>query len=234
MALPSSGPISLQAIQQEFGGTPPASMLEYYRKGPTVLGPGNVPNISYNQNIPVGTGLPAISFENFYGARSIRSDTYDVPAYSTTTFNSSDGNRSYRKLAEFDITENKRFYFDFKLEIMGDERESNTFTSTNRMLVKNPRISIYVGGTVTNNATAPTGTEVAYVETTASSNNDDGRVATQMTLEMNVSDLGDPLVYAPVGKIYVVGSMVCQTQGGPDAPLARWWSPAFTITAETG
>lgn len=61
MALPSTGPISAQEIQAEFGGENPISINEYYSNGPYVpLGTmgalGSVPN--------VGT----ISFRNFQGS----------------------------------------------------------------------------------------------------------------------------------------------------------------------
>jgi len=57
MALPSSGPISLQMLQDEFGGSNPISLSEYYRNGGLV--PGN------NTNVPTSG---AISLSNFYNA----------------------------------------------------------------------------------------------------------------------------------------------------------------------
>lgn len=58
MALPASGPISLGAIQTEYGGTNPAAISEYYRGG------GLVPNAAPNLSVPTSG---AISFSNFYG-----------------------------------------------------------------------------------------------------------------------------------------------------------------------
>ena len=57
MALPSSGTLTFQAIQDEFGGSNPISISEYYRDG------GLVP--SNNTNVPTsGT----VSLSDFYGA----------------------------------------------------------------------------------------------------------------------------------------------------------------------
>jgi len=61
MALPVSGPLSINDIVGEFGGTAPHSLSEYYRGG------GLVPNIAANSSIPTsGT----ISIGNFYGAQN--------------------------------------------------------------------------------------------------------------------------------------------------------------------
>jgi len=57
MALQSSGAISLNDIQTEFGGTNPISLSEYYRNGSYVT--------SNNTNVPTSG---AISIGNFYGA----------------------------------------------------------------------------------------------------------------------------------------------------------------------
>lgn len=64
MPLPSSGPLSLNDIQTEFGGTNPISLSEYYAGG---------------ANVPAGTtgtfgAVPssgAISIQNFYGTSKI-------------------------------------------------------------------------------------------------------------------------------------------------------------------
>jgi len=57
MALPGSGPLTFQAIQDEFGSSHPISLSEYYRNG------GLVP--SNNGNVPTSG---QISVGNFYGA----------------------------------------------------------------------------------------------------------------------------------------------------------------------
>lgn len=63
MAVKSSGPISIQDIVNEFGGTEPHSLDEYYRGG------SRVPNVSpENANVP---SSGAISLEDFYGAQNI-------------------------------------------------------------------------------------------------------------------------------------------------------------------
>ena len=59
MALPNSGSISLADIQNEFGGSNPIGINEYYRNGSYVT-----PN---NTNIPT-SGL--IDFNDFYGAET--------------------------------------------------------------------------------------------------------------------------------------------------------------------
>jgi hypothetical protein len=93
MPLPSSGPLSLNDIQTEFGGTNPISLSEYYAGG---------------ANVPAGTtgtfgAVPssgAISIRNFYGTSKIvyrlDSGTYSDFAVSpldaqTTLFVGSDG-----------------------------------------------------------------------------------------------------------------------------------------------
>lgn len=57
MALPNSGPISLQQLQDEFGGSHPISLSEYYRNAGAV--PGN------NTDVPASG---AISLDDFYGS----------------------------------------------------------------------------------------------------------------------------------------------------------------------
>ena len=59
MTLPASGVISLLDLQNEFGGSNPIGLNEYYRGG------GLVPNISQNASIPTSG---AISVSNFYNA----------------------------------------------------------------------------------------------------------------------------------------------------------------------
>lgn len=63
MPLQSSGPISLLDIANEFGGTVPHNINEYYRGGLYV------PNTSVNINIPT---IGLISFANFYGSSKLR------------------------------------------------------------------------------------------------------------------------------------------------------------------
>ena len=65
MALQSSGAISLNDIQGEFGSSNPIGINEFYRGG------ANVPNTSVNSSIPTsGT----IAFSNFYGGASASPD----------------------------------------------------------------------------------------------------------------------------------------------------------------
>jgi hypothetical protein len=60
MPLPASGTISLNDLQNEFGGSNPIAITEYYR-GP----PGLVPDIPANSSVPTSG---QISLSNFYNA----------------------------------------------------------------------------------------------------------------------------------------------------------------------
>lgn len=59
MALPTSGPMSLEMIRAEFGGGYPVRLSDYYRGG------GLVPNNPANAGVPASG---AISLSHFYGA----------------------------------------------------------------------------------------------------------------------------------------------------------------------
>jgi hypothetical protein len=61
MAIKGSGVITIQDIVNEFGGSNPASLSEYYRSG------NLVPNNSYNQSVPTAG---AISIGDFYATRA--------------------------------------------------------------------------------------------------------------------------------------------------------------------
>lgn len=61
MTLPTSGPISLDAIAGEFGGAVPHSINEYYKGG------GLVPNTAPNASIPTSG---QVSFSNYYGGQA--------------------------------------------------------------------------------------------------------------------------------------------------------------------
>lgn len=69
MAIPASGPVTLAALQAEYGGTDPISLNEYYRGG---------------LHVPIGAGtvtIPssgAISFENFRGTSKTATVTYAI------------------------------------------------------------------------------------------------------------------------------------------------------------
>ena len=84
MAIPGPGPaISIQTIVDEFGGTAPHSLNEYYRGG------GLVPDVPANSAIPT-SGTIAIG--NFYGATkravisiTIASNTYNYDVYANRT-----------------------------------------------------------------------------------------------------------------------------------------------------
>jgi hypothetical protein len=94
MPLPSSGPLSLNDIQTEFGGTNPISLSEYYAGG------ANVPAGTTGTFGAVPTIGNPISIRNFYGTSKIvyrlDSGTYSDFAVSpldaqTTLFVGSDG-----------------------------------------------------------------------------------------------------------------------------------------------
>jgi len=79
MALPSSGSISLNSLQTEYGGSNPISINEYYRGGSLV------PNTTPNNSIPT-TGT--INLNNFYGGIAfygIRNENLEVTRSSSTT-----------------------------------------------------------------------------------------------------------------------------------------------------
>lgn len=62
MALPASGTITAQMIENEFGGAHPISLNEYYRGG------ARVPNTPTNASVPTsGT----ISYNDFHGASAL-------------------------------------------------------------------------------------------------------------------------------------------------------------------
>ena len=75
MALQSSGQISLDNVQTEFGGTNPINIDEYYRGGSLV------PNTPANSNIPTsGT----IAMDDFYGGTASSTPTYNVSVNNTS------------------------------------------------------------------------------------------------------------------------------------------------------
>ena len=81
MALPSSGSISLNNIQAEFGGSNPIAISEYYRGGGLVL------NSPANNSIPTsGT----IKLTDFYGGDGTVSYLY-VLSYGSTKENACTG-----------------------------------------------------------------------------------------------------------------------------------------------
>lgn len=92
MALPSSGPLTLADIQTEFGGSPPASLSEYYAGGAYV---------------PSGTSgtygaVPSsgeISVRNFYGTSAVVISVTDQTVQDATGGGSS-ANTEYRVAAD--------------------------------------------------------------------------------------------------------------------------------------
>lgn len=64
MVLPTSGPLSLDDIQTEFGGTNPISLSEYYAGG------ANVPSGTSGTNGPVPSS-GTISISDFYGTSNV-------------------------------------------------------------------------------------------------------------------------------------------------------------------
>lgn len=69
MAVKTSGPLSIQDIVNEFGGTAPHSLSEYYRGG------GLVPESPVNSNVPTSG---EISLEDFYGSTNVLAVTYEI------------------------------------------------------------------------------------------------------------------------------------------------------------
>ena len=62
MVIPSTGAISMNTIQTEFGGSNPISLNEYYRGGNLVP---NFANVTINNSVPTSG---AISMNNFRGS----------------------------------------------------------------------------------------------------------------------------------------------------------------------
>lgn len=221
MTVKTSGTLALEGdIVGEFGGARPHSLSEYYRGGV------NVPNATIkNGNVP---SSGAISFSNFYGSKVLETTLFSIPAFRTTAFNSGDGQISHRLLGSFTIPEPKTFSFSVSVTIRGDEREPNTFRSTNTLLVRNPTISIYRGGNVFNaSTTPPTGTLVLSQTSNVQNQTDNFNTTTTIT-----AGPSGPVV--PSATFYVVASMFCQRVGGPDAPEAHWINPAFNVVGVTG
>ena len=73
MAIIASGALSLQAIQNEFGGSHPISLSEYYRNGGAV--PSNNTNVSTSGAISSGMFYSAV---NEIGVTASASSTYNV------------------------------------------------------------------------------------------------------------------------------------------------------------
>lgn len=69
MAIKTSGSLSIQDIVNEFGGSSPHSLGEYYRGG------GLVPDVPLNNNVPTSG---AISLDDFYGAANATLVTYQI------------------------------------------------------------------------------------------------------------------------------------------------------------
>lgn len=76
MAVPSSGPISLTDIQNEFGGTTPIPLSEYYKGGAYVAVTDFAPNVPYSGQI---------SLSDFYGAAKTTLFTYTYTSDTAVT-----------------------------------------------------------------------------------------------------------------------------------------------------
>lgn len=87
MALQTSGTMSLDDIQDEFGGSNPIAINEYYKGG------SNVPNTTANSSIPTSG---EISFDDFYGG----DDSTSTPATSSSGGGSGGGCLVYGTLIE--------------------------------------------------------------------------------------------------------------------------------------
>lgn len=103
MPLPTSGPLSIEQIAAEFGGTVPHSLSEYYRGG------GLVRNSAANANIPTSG---AISIQNFYGAAA-------GPVIAEVTVPGSSFNGSVSNNAEYIILSSNDTIYIFQLSSSG-------------------------------------------------------------------------------------------------------------------
>lgn len=87
MTLPASGPLSLSAIQTEFGGSNPIGLNEYYRGGSLV------PNIAPNNNI---TTSGAINMGGFYnGTKASANPSWTTLNRATNTANPAPATSSF-------------------------------------------------------------------------------------------------------------------------------------------
>ena len=94
MALPSSGPLTFQAIQNEFGGSHPISLSEYYRNGGLV--PSNNTNVAESGAINVGSfydavneiGVAVSSGASTYNVQTAFSSYWNVTVPKRLTINS--------------------------------------------------------------------------------------------------------------------------------------------------
>ena len=77
MPLPGSGSISLNDIQNEFGGSNPISISEYYNNGSFVRSLGAAPNVPTSGQI---------AFSNFYGSTRYVATTQTVAFTGSTTW----------------------------------------------------------------------------------------------------------------------------------------------------
>ena len=113
MTIVSSGPISINSLVGEYGGSAPHSLSEYYRGG------GLVANHSNNANVPTsGT----ISLSNFYGANNTAPVTIDNQV-SGTFGTAQPGFSKYNDVYRGIITNNQ------PIAASGGSWSDNTFTN---------------------------------------------------------------------------------------------------------
>jgi hypothetical protein len=151
-----------------------------------------------------------------------------IPAFSTFDFSAGDRVVTHRLLGTFTLPRAATLSIATPVTIRGDEREPNKITSTNTMLVRNPTISIYRGGTVSSGSslTAPTGALVASGTSFVENQTDNFYTNTEIFV-------GPSPIQTRITTYYVVASMYCERIGGPDARQARWINPEFFV-AVTG
>jgi hypothetical protein len=233
--LQASGTISMKDIVDEYETSPGSavdineSANKYYRGG------SHVPDISFTQNIPT---QGEVSFSDYYDTKNRDFFAFQVPILNTQTFKAGNAVTTYRRLLTYTVNEPHSFLFDVRVRFMGDERESDCVTSTNRQEVKNPGISVYRGGSGTNTLTsAPDGTRVFIDQSNGFSNNDDQykyeNLGTYNAAGVAVyhTEIGGPVQEA--GTYHVYAQMYCRNVGGPDAPLSRWYTPSFIFRARS-
>lgn len=138
MSIPTTGPVSLEEISSEFGGTPPHSLSEYYRNNV------NVTNTPANGSVPAsGT----ISLRSFYGAKGRVSVSIVISA-DTANFDLFDACSSVYLpgLTDVTLTVNAGVYVYSNNSYLDALTISNSFLPTDTVSIINNGTIIGAGG----------------------------------------------------------------------------------------
>lgn len=139
MPLPSSGPLSLNDIQTEFGGTNPISLNEYYAGG------GRVPAGATGTFGPVPSS-GAISVQNFYGT-SAYTPIYVQEVFSTLLYTGNNTNFTYR-VNNINLSGKGGMVWIKSRSTFNNHNASDTVRGANQRLNPNRTFGQQSGGTV--------------------------------------------------------------------------------------